>query len=187
MGKDRVRDSTYMQARGIIDRLPHLELDSIMAEDGVPLIEECENLLCDSRTLAIWGATAFCITLVSMCLCWNCYIHWKADKATDVPAFLQNIREQQAKYKQMNLKACFLLSYILFTHTISVAWMQLVNNRAIATDMAKTTLCMSHVYGTEMPCDQLPCTTQLHSSNALQRNRDVGVGCTCKARLHARA
>jgi hypothetical protein len=93
-----------MKARGIIDRLPHLELDSIMAEDGVPLIEECEELWCDIRTLAIWGATAFGLMLVSLCLCWNCYIHWRADNATDVPAFLQNIREQQAKYKQMHLK-----------------------------------------------------------------------------------
>lgn len=95
-----------MQARGIIERLPHIELDSVMAEDGVPLIEECDNLLCDVRTLAIWGATAFCLMLVSFCLCWNCFIHWKADVATDVPMFLQNIREQQAKYKQMNLKVC---------------------------------------------------------------------------------
>lgn len=93
-----------MQARGIIERLPHIELDSLLAEDGVPLIEECNNLLCDTRTLAIWGATAFCLMLVSFCMCWNCYIHWKADRETDVPAFLQNIREQQAKYKRMNLK-----------------------------------------------------------------------------------
>lgn len=93
-----------MQARGIIERLPHLELDTIMAEDGVPLIEECDNLWCDARTLAIWSATMFCILLVCLCLFWNCYIHWKADIATDVPIFLQNIREQQAKYKQMNLK-----------------------------------------------------------------------------------
>ena len=96
--------SVRVQARGIIERLPHIELDSIMAEDGVPLIEECDNLLCDVRTLAIWGATAFCLMLVSFCLCWNCYIHWKADQETDVPMFLQNIREQQAKYKRMNLK-----------------------------------------------------------------------------------
>ena len=95
-----------LQARGIIERLPHIELDSILAEDGVPLIEECNNLMCDTRTLAIWGATAFCLMLVSFCLCWNCYIHWKADQETDVPVFLQNIREQQAKYKRMNLKVC---------------------------------------------------------------------------------
>lgn len=82
-----------------------------MAEEGIPLIEECNNLLCDTRTLAIWGATAFCLLLVSLCLCWNCYIHWKADRETDVPAFLQNIREQQAKYKRMNLKVLSFLSH----------------------------------------------------------------------------
>lgn len=102
-----------MQARGIIERLPHIELDSIMAEDGIPLIEECENLWCDTRTLSIWGATLVCIMLVCMCLCWNCYIHWIADIATEVPAFLANIREQQAKYKQMNLKVCaFFLDHV---------------------------------------------------------------------------
>jgi hypothetical protein len=93
-----------VKARGIIDRLPHLELDTMMAAEGVPLIKECETLWCDVRTLAIWATTAFGLTLVGLCLCWNCYMHWKADRATDVPAFLQHIREQQAKYKQMHLK-----------------------------------------------------------------------------------
>lgn len=92
------------QARGIIERLPHIELDSQFADEGVPLINECDSLSCDTRTLSIWGVTALLLCAVGFCLCWNCFIHWRADRATEVPKFLQNIREQQAKYKQMNLR-----------------------------------------------------------------------------------
>ena len=92
------------QARGIIERLPHIELDGQFADEGVPLINECDSLSCDTRTLSIWSVTALLLCIVSCCLCWNCFIHWRAERATDVPKFLQNIREQQAKYKQMNLR-----------------------------------------------------------------------------------
>jgi hypothetical protein len=74
------------------------------ALEGIPLINECDQLSCDTRTIVIWSITGILVTIVAMCLCWNCFIHWRADHATDVPHYLRNIRKQQAKYKEMNIK-----------------------------------------------------------------------------------
>ena len=67
------------------------------AEDGVPLIQECNRLACETRTLVIWGITAVMLVLVGMCVSWNYFIHWRAGRATEVPKFLRNIRKQQAR------------------------------------------------------------------------------------------
>lgn len=74
------------------------------AVQGIPLINECDSLSCDTRTLTIWGITGVMLLVVSFCLCWNVHIHRRADRATEVPKYLRNIRKQQAKYKEMNLR-----------------------------------------------------------------------------------
>jgi biopolymer transport protein ExbB/TolQ len=75
-----------------------------LAVQGIPLIKECDELSCDTRTIVIWVITAIALCVVFFCLLWNVYIHWRASRATEVPAFLRSIRKQQAKYKEMKIK-----------------------------------------------------------------------------------
>jgi hypothetical protein len=74
------------------------------ALEGIPLVKECDSIRCDTRTIVIWSITAILIACVCFCLLWNVYIHWKANRTTEVPSYLRNIRKQQAKYKEMNIK-----------------------------------------------------------------------------------
>ena len=73
------------------------------AAQGIPLIEECDHLGCDTRTLIIWAITGLLLLIVAGCLLWNVLMHWQADRAKDVPKFLRSIRAQQAKFKELQL------------------------------------------------------------------------------------
>jgi hypothetical protein len=58
------------------------------AVDGVPLIQECNRLACQTRTIVIWSITGVMLLVVCFCICWNNFIHWRAARATDVRSLL---------------------------------------------------------------------------------------------------